>query len=73
MGIELYHILLLYNILYMMTLINNKKYSVLIYFTADTDLLKMVHVKILLNFEYYFCTLLLGFRKFLSGIVFLHY
>ena len=56
-----------------MTLINNKKYIVLIYFTADTDLLKMVHVKILLNFENYFCTLLLKFRKFLSGIVFLHY
>ena len=37
--------------------------------TADTDLLKMVPVEILLNFENYFCTLQLG----LSGIMFLYY
>ena len=41
--------------------------------TADTDLLKMVPVKILLNFGNYFRTLQLRFSKFLSGIVFLHY
>ena len=41
--------------------------------TADPDLLKMVTVKILLNFGNYFRTLQLGFLKFLSGIVFLHY
>ena len=38
--------------------------------TADTDLLKMFHVEILLNFGNYFCSLKLGFWKFLSGIVF---
>ena len=41
--------------------------------TADRDLLKMVPVEILLNFGNYFCTLQLGFWKFLSGIVFLYY
>ena len=37
------------------------------------DLLKMVPVEILVNFGNYFCTLQLGFCKFLSEIVFLHY
>ena len=37
-----------------------------------TDLLKMVRVEILPNFGNYFCTLELGFWKFLSWIVFLH-
>ena len=37
------------------------------------DLLKMVDVEILLNFGNCFCTLQLGFWKFLSGIMFLHY
>ena len=32
--------------------------------TADTDLLKMVHVEILLNFGNYFRTLQLEFNKF---------
>ena len=42
--------------------------------TADTDLLKRVPVEILLNlFSNYFHTIQLGFLKFLSGIVFLHY
>ena len=41
--------------------------------TADTDLLKMVYVEILPNFENYFGILQLGFWKFLSGIMFLHY
>ena len=41
--------------------------------TADTDLLKMVHVEILLNFKNHFRTLQLGFWKFLSIIGFLHY
>ena len=41
--------------------------------TADTNLLKMVHVEILLIFINYFRPLQLGFWKFLSGIVFLHY
>ena len=41
--------------------------------TADTDLLKMVPVEILLNIGNYFCTLQLGFRKFISWKVFLHY
>ena len=41
--------------------------------TANVDLLKMVPVEILLNFENYFRTLQLGFKKFLSGIVFLHH
>ena len=51
-------------------------YSVILgmgYITEDTDLLKMVPVEILLNFENYFRTLQLGFCNFLSGIVFLHY
>ena len=42
-------------------------------FTANMDLLKSVPVEILLNFENYFRTLQLGFWKFLSGIMFLHY
>ena len=41
--------------------------------TADTDLLKMVPIEKLLNFVYYFRTLQLGYQKFLSRIVFLHY
>ena len=41
--------------------------------TADTDLLKMVPVEILLNFGNYFLTLQSGFCKFLFEIVFLHY
>ena len=40
--------------------------------TADTNLLKMVPVEILLNFGNYFRTLQIGFWKFLSGIMFLH-
>ena len=41
-------------------------------YRANVDSLKMVPVKILLNFGNYFHTLQLGFWKFLSGIVFLH-
>ena len=40
--------------------------------TADTDLLKMVPVEILLFFGNYFRTLQLRFWNFVSGIVFLH-
>ena len=45
----------------------------MILITADTDVLKMVPVEILLNFRNYFRTLQLGFWKFHTGIVFLHY
>ena len=41
--------------------------------TADTDLLKMVPIEILLKFGNYFYTLQLGFWIFLSGIVLLHH
>ena len=53
--------------------INNIFTSYYFKHTADTNLLKMVPVEILLNFGNYFRTLQLGFKKFLSGIVFLHY
>ena len=38
--------------------------------TADTDLLKMVPVEILLNFGNYFCTLRLGFENFFQELCF---
>ena len=38
--------------------------------TADTDLLKVVPVEILLNFGNYFCTLELGFEHFFQELCF---
>ena len=50
-------------------------YLVVILYLAATaeDILKMVPVKIFLNFGNPFCTLQLGFWKFLSTSVFLNY
>ena len=46
------------------------KISCITLITADTDLLKMVPVEILLNFENYFCTLQLGFQIFFQELCF---